>query len=286
MSDPSPEFLAHDRQNAIEPVYPTGEPVVERPRQRVRSARWGGIRHSPATYLLLAINVAVFVWMTHRGVDPRLPSPEDLVRFGANQPNLVLHEQWWRLVTAMFVHVGLIHLATNMWCLWNLGLLGEPLLGFFGMVSVYILTGAAGNLLSLANNVFLWGDLWQVGAGASGAVFGIAGILIILLSNRKLAENRGGRPGIPWSDLLALRKSVIQFAGLNLVIGLVTIKFGPIHIDNFAHLGGFLCGLALGVPLVPRMTSGRASYLVRQKMTFAGGALALSLFGYYISRLR
>ena len=52
--------------------------------------------------------------------------------------------EWWRIVTAMFVHVGILHLATNMWCLWNLGLLAEPLMGSFGLVAVYILTGAVG----------------------------------------------------------------------------------------------------------------------------------------------
>ena len=73
-----------------------------------------------------------------------------LIHYGANDTWLVLHHQWYRLLTATFVHVGLLHIATNMWCLWNLGILGEPLLGPFGLVAVYILTGIAGNLLSLA----------------------------------------------------------------------------------------------------------------------------------------
>ena len=63
--------------------------------------------------------------------------------------------EWWRIVTAMFVHVGILHLATNMWCLWNLGLLAEPLMGSFGVMAVYILTGAAGNLLSTFVNWFM-----------------------------------------------------------------------------------------------------------------------------------
>ena len=139
-----------------------------------------------------------------------------------------------------------------MWCLWNLGLLGEPLLGPFGLVAVYMLTGVAGNLLSLAYNVDLR-DHDSVGAGASGAVFGIAGILIVLLSNHKLP--------IPWSELKRLRRSVIQFAALNLVIGIGANFTSIVNIDNSAHIGGFLSGLALGVPLVPRMTSGRTRYL-------------------------
>jgi rhomboid protease GluP len=99
----------------------------------------------------------------------------------------------------------------------------------------------------------------------------------VLLSNRRLP--------IPWEELKRLRRSVIQFAVLNLVIGGATIFFDIIRIDNMAHLGGFFTGLALGVPLVPRMTLGRQRYLGRQKITFGVSALLLSLFGYWISNL-
>jgi membrane associated rhomboid family serine protease len=233
---------------------------------------------APGTYFLVGINCAVFLWMILHGVSPSSPTPAQLVHFGANVPALVLQRsQWYRLLTATFVHVGLIHLLTNMWCLWNLGLLGEPLLGPWGMIAVYMLTGVAGNLLSLGFNLVTH-DLVSVGAGASGAVFGIAGILIVLLSNHKLP--------IPVLELKRLRRSVIQFAFLNLIIGLGTVVLPIIRIDNSAHVGGFLFGLALGVPLVPRMTSGRVRYLKRQKLTFAGAAFFLILFGYWIAKLR
>jgi rhomboid protease GluP len=170
-----------------------------------------------------------------------------------------------------------------MWCLWNLGLLGEPLIGPFGIVAVYVLTGVAGNLLSLAGNV-LWPHSAQdlvlsVGAGASGAVFGIAGLLIVLLSNRRLP--------IPWSELARLRRSVVQFAGINLVIGLSTtlpLLGNFVRIDNSAHVGGFLCGLALGPGLVPKMTAGKLRYLARQRVVFALAAFVLSLVGYWLAR--
>ena len=242
-----------------------------------RSTRGRTVLSAPGTYFLLASNCAVFLWMVLHNVSPTSPTPNQLIHFGANVPALVLHGQWYRLLTATFVHVGLIHLATNMWCLWNLGLLGEPLLGPLGLVAVYMLTGIAGNLLSLGVNVVLR-DNNSVGAGASGAVFGIAGILIVLLSNHKLP--------IPVFELKRLRRSVIQFAALNLIIGLSTavVPVG-IRIDNSAHLGGFLFGLGLGVPLVPRMTSGRTRYLQRQKITFSGAAFFLALFGYWIANL-
>ena len=170
-----------------------------------------------------------------------------------------------------------------MWCLWNLGILGEPLIGPYGMIAIYMITGIAGNLLSMAGNIVhaVWdhdpSSIFQVGAGASGAVFGIAGILIVLLSNRRLP--------FPWVELQRLRSSVIKFAAINLVIGLSTsVVHVGINIDNSAHIGGFLSGLALGVPLVPRMTAGRERYLNRQKITFAAACLVLALVGYWIAR--
>ncbi len=255
-------------QRAAEEILPP--PARNRPRGR-------NLFSAPATYVLVGINCAVFVWMVLHGVSPKDPTIDQLKHYGATNPELILGGQWWRLLTATFVHVGLIHIATNMWCLWNLGLLGEPLLGPFGLTAVYLITGIAGNLLSLAYNVS-FRHPESVGAGASGAVFGIAGILIVLLSNHKLP--------IPWSELKRLRRSVIQFAALNLVIGIAANFTSFVNIDNFAHLGGFLCGLALGIPLVPRMTSGRIRYLRRQKITFAGFAFALVLFGYFIASLK
>jgi rhomboid protease GluP len=153
-----------------------------------------------------------------------------------------------------------------------------------GIVAVYMLTGIAGNLLSMAVNITLthWFRnaqyLIDVGAGASGAVFGIAGILIVLLSNRRLP--------FPWGALQRLRSSVVKFALINLAIGMSTMFINVgVRIDNSAHIGGFLCGLALGPPLVPRMTSGRESYLNRQKLTFAVACLVLALFGYWVANL-
>jgi rhomboid protease GluP len=272
----------------IQPV-PQGSPTEayspEQTRRRREYSVWDP-RSAPGTYILLAINIGVYLWMVAHGVDPKLPSETALIHYGANDTWLVLHHQWYRLLTATFVHVGLLHLASNMWCLWNLGILGEPLIGPYGMLAVYMITGIAGNLLSMASNVALSihyndpGYLQIPGAGASGAVFGIAGILIVLLSNRRLP--------FPWGDLQRLRSSVVKFAAINLVIGLSTalpfVNFG-IRIDNSAHIGGFLSGLALGVPLIPCMTLGRERYFARQKITFASACLILALLGDWIANM-
>src|SRR3974390_3189478 len=145
--DAEPEILRPD------PSYvPTPQPVMRR-----RRSFWAT---APATYILVGINCAVFLAMVFRGVSPIGPTPEQLMHWGANNAGSVLiNDQWWRIITAMFVHVGIIHLATNMWCLWNLGLIAEPLMGSFGVAAVYILTGAAGNLLSVLWNAFHpWAD--------------------------------------------------------------------------------------------------------------------------------
>src|ERR1035437_3861261 len=204
------------------------------------------------------------------GSSPPTIEPEYLHPDGSYTPPPPVRKPraWWRIVTAMFVHVGILHLATNMWCLWNLGLLAEPLMGSAGLLAVYILTGAAGNLLSTLVNWWLnyadWAkfhnsmtmeqvqSLFPAGAGASGDVFGIAGALIILLKSHRLP--------VPPVELHKLRRSVIYFAAINLVIGF-SISFGTmvahsgLSIDNMAHLGGFSCGLLFAAPMVPRIGS-------------------------------
>src|SRR5271156_540493 len=156
------------------------------PQQAVRRPRpsWAV---APATYLLLGINCAVFLAMVGNGVSIVSPTPEHLMRWGAdNAGSVLINGEWWRIVTAMFVHGGLLHLATNMWCLWNLGLLAEPLMSSAGVLAVYVLTGAAGNLLSTLWSWYKYHNLgvFPASVGASGAVFGIAGALIVLLKSK------------------------------------------------------------------------------------------------------
>jgi rhomboid protease GluP len=264
-------------------------PPVQDDRQQTARAPRPSWASAPATYLLVGINCAVFLAMTLRGINPITPAPERLFAWGADNAGAVLYYgEWWRIVTAMFVHVGIIHLATNMWCLWNLGLLAEPLLGSFGVFAVYILTGAAGNLLSTGVNWYQFRDTMTqgsllfgpVGAGASGAVFGIAGALIVLLKSKLLP--------VPPQELSRLRKSVIYFAVINLVIGGgVSLGSGltGIHIDNWAHVGGVSCGLLFAAPMVPRVGSGRDQFDVRLRLAVAMIVGLLVLFGFFLAQL-
>jgi len=287
---PDPEFLPPGAGYAPPPPQP-----VRRPRPSWAVA--------PATYLLVGINCLVFLVMVAHRVSAVSPTTDQLMYWGADNAGAVLVQgQWWRIVSAMFVHVGLLHLATNMWCLWNLGLLAEPLLGSAGVLEVYILTGAAGNLLStLVNLKAAYPDLMELmkrfhgpipsdlirglfpaGAGASGAVFGIAGALIVLLKSPRLP--------VPPNELKRLRRSVIYFAAINLVLGL-SISFGTmvahsgLSIDNMAHLGGFLCGLLFAAPLVPRIGSPRPMFQRRLRMALGMVVSVLVLFAFYLSKL-
>ena len=267
--------------SAAPEILPPGSayiPPSHRPRRSWQVAR--------ATYLLLGINCAVFVAMTLSGTSPIAPTTDKLLLWGADHAGAVLYGgEWWRIVTAMFVHVGILHLATNMWCLWNLGLLAEPLMGWFGVLAVYLLTGAAGNLLStFVNFVRPLHDngmiVYPVGAGASGAVFGIAGALIVLLKSDRLP--------VPPLELKKLRRSVIYFAVINLVIG-GSITVGTkvigsgINIDNMAHLGGVVCGLLFALPMVPRLGNPRALFNERLRIAVGMVVMILVLFGYFLS---
>jgi rhomboid protease GluP len=264
------------------------------PPARRRRPSWAS---APATYSLVGINCAVYIAMVLNGVSAVSPTTDQLMHWGANNAGSVLvNGEWWRIVTAMFVHVGFLHLATNMWCLWNLGLLAEPLMGSAGVLAVFILTGAAGNLLSTFKGWYSFHQAWEAyhaaggldpaimfpaGAGASGAVFGIAGALIVLLKSDRLP--------VPPIELKKLRKSVIYFAGLNLVLGLSinagsSYMGGGLNIDNFAHIGGFGSGLLFAAPLVPRLGSPRPLFEMRLRVAVGMLVGILVLFGFYLTK--
>jgi rhomboid protease GluP len=236
--------------------------------------------------------------MVLNGVSAMSPTTGQLMPWGAtNAGSVLINGEWVRIVTAMFVHGGFLHLATNMWCLWNLGLLAEPLMGSAGVLAVYILTGAAGNLLSTFKGWYSFHQTWEAfhaaggldpaavfpaSVGASGAVFGIAGALIVLLKSDRLP--------VPPIELKKLRRSVIYFAGLNLVLGL-SINAGAsymgsgLSIDNFAHMGGFGSGLLFAAPMIPRLGSPRPLFDMRLRVAVGMLVGLLVLFSFYLSKL-
>jgi membrane associated rhomboid family serine protease len=187
------------------------------------------------THLLVGVNVAVFLLMAISGASPLEPTRSQLIRWGANWGPLSLGSQPWRILTSNYVHIGLIHILFNMWCLWGLGQLAERVFGRWLYFLVYTASGIAGSVASL------WWHPSVVGAGASGAIFGLAGAVLPVLYLGKLPIDR--------EALKPTLKSLLAFVGYNLFFGLRP------GVDNSAHLGGLAGGLFLGLAMARSMTN-------------------------------
>lgn len=178
------------------------------------------------TQIIFGANLAVFL-ATAYASSTVMDFPGDALAWGANIGPYTLSGQWWRLFTYMFLHEGLMHIAFNMWCLWDLGALCESLYGRWTFGALYLLTGVGGGLASVA---------WNPGTfsvGASGAIFGLAGAL--------LASFYLGEFSVPRAALSGPLKSLAFFVGFNLFFGQVVGG-----IDNACHIGGLITGLILG----------------------------------------
>ena len=183
-----------------------------------------------ATPLLLDFTLLVFGLMVLNGVSASQPTAHQLVLWGSNVSGLTLHGQPWRLLTYQFVHAGLSHLLLNMFSLWLLGLLLEDRVGPLRLLLVYLACGVGGGLASL-----WWHADGINSVGASGAIFGLYGLLLVLLVGKKLVLDK--------SDRRAMLGLVLYLVLSNLLSGLTG------NIDNAAHLGGLVTGLLVAGPL-------------------------------------
>jgi rhomboid protease GluP len=218
-------------------AYQRGEVPDDAP-QTVMPTPW--VRRGESTIgltqIIFGINVAVFLGMAlSSGSISDFPWQESL-RWGANYGPLTLRGEWWRLLTSVFVHGGLIHIAFNMWCLWNLGQLCESLYGRWTYAAVYLICGLGGSLASAA---------WHPNGssvGASGAIFGLAGALI--------AAFKLGEFSVPRSAISGTLRSLMVFVGINLGLGVASslgiFEIGSGVTDNAAHIGGLITGLIVG----------------------------------------
>ncbi len=181
------------------------------------------------TPVLLITNLAIFILMVILGVSFINPDVESLLQWGANFRPVTVGGEWWRLVSSTFIHIGVIHVLMNMYALTLIGLLLEPYLGKIRFISAYILTGILASLCSL------WWNENSVSAGASGAIFGMYGVFLAMLSTNLIEKDQR-------KNLLT---SIGVFVGYNLIFGL---KEG---IDNAAHIGGLISGLIIGYGFYP-----------------------------------
>jgi len=206
-------------------------------------------------YVLTAINVlvwllttfyAVFNYKTPLGtaaMGDGLGLEVALRRFGGMDSSLIAEGQWWRIFTVMFLHAGIIHLGFNSWALIVLGGEAESLFGRWKFLLYYLLSGLGGSIASLLIN------RPELSVGASGAIFGAIGLLA----------------GYYWrhrNDLGAAGRS--RFFNIILVIVLnMALSTSVARIDNWAHTGGLIGGLLLGLLLAP-------AYVVRQEVEAEG----------------
>ena len=181
-----------------------------------------------ATAILLLLNILVFIIMLFSGLNIISPTSKELLQIGGNRRYEVLNGEYWRLLTSVFIHGGIVHLIMN---LFGLGLGAVLLEGVLGRVRLFLSFIICGILASLAS--IYWHEN-TVSVGASGAIFGLYGI-ILAFTIFKIYPNH--MRGMTWT-LLGL------YAGLSLLFGL----FGGI--DNAAHIGGLISGFIIGGILI------------------------------------
>jgi rhomboid protease GluP len=250
--------------------YQRGE-IVEDARQPVMRTPWARRSESSTsitlTHVLFGINVAVFVGMMIEmvlaGGSPfQQFSGLELVQWGANVGPFTLSGEWWRLLTCVFVHGGLLHIAFDMWCLWDLGALSESLYGRWTFGVIYLISGLGASLASVAWNPHV------MSVGASGAIFGLAGALI--------AAFKLGEFSVPRAALSGPLRSLMVFVIFNLGFGAVSG-----FTDNAAHVGGLVTGLILGALvalLAPQQDHAprRAAIFLAMLLVLTGGATELA----------
>jgi rhomboid protease GluP len=212
------------------------------------------------TPALVAINFAIFAIMVASGVSALRPSALEVLPWGADYGPLTFGGEPWRVISNAFLHFGILHVALNMFALWQMGRLVERLFHPLGFAALYVAAAVGGSLASLFMHPVI------VSAGASGAVFGVYGAFLAYLLRQQGA--------IPASVLSRLRGSTLAFIGYNLIFGFIAKG-----VDNSAHIGGlvtgFACGWLLATPLGQPIRKRAALLVMGATVALATAALAL-----------
>ena len=206
------------------------------------------------TPLLIYSNFFVFILMALFGMNLLTPSIDTLIQWGGNIRHLTINGQLWRLFTSVFLHGGVLHLLFNMYALLYVGSILEKIIGKNKFIFAYSISGIAASISSLMihENV--------VSVGASGAIFGLFGVLLPLLSSKEYTF-----PNISVKNLLS---NVSIFVLYNIMVG-----FTKSGIDNAAHIGGLLTGVIIGV-----LYSMIVKEKIRPILTYVTLILALGIF--------
>jgi rhomboid protease GluP len=204
-------------------------------------------RATPVTYAILIFNFAIYLLMALVGGNfikslVFMDDPATLVAFGAKTNQLLAEGEWFRLITPIFIHGGLLHLASNSYAIWVIGPVAEKLYGSARFLLIYLLAGIGGVIGSYLGGL---GDDPRIpGVGASGAIFGLFGLLFVF--------GYRYRDELPTNFRRAVTTGMLPVILINLFIG-STIP----SIDNSAHIGGLVTGAILAF-VIPYIAPGRA----------------------------
>lgn len=251
MSDPFPsrEALPHRDPTPTPPSLPFD--WEHEPTQAEREA--AGVAEAPAapsrprglalpaqpvllTRALLLINLVMFVLtslLARGGFMEAVLGGADgltLVALGAKENGLILRGDYWRLLTPIFLHIGIVHLGFNSYALNLFGREVESLFGSWRFAVIYFLAGIGGSILSFAFSP-------AISAGASGAIFGLIGAMAAFLIRNRQTLGAQGRQHL---------QSLVFMIGINLYLG-VTLP----GIDNYGHIGGLVVGFLVGILVSP-----------------------------------
>lgn len=231
------------------------------------SGIFGG--NAPATTMILIVNFLMFAVSLVSsvqagaglsftgGIDGRI-----LFRLGAEFPAAIFDgHQWFRLVTAMFLHGSILHIGFNMWVLWDVGPVIEEVYGSARYLFIYTLTGIAGFVLSAYHGSF--------SVGASGAILGLVGVMLAI------TMKRGG------AAMQAQRNRLIFWIVIIFAQGLLP----GLNVDNWAHFGGLAAGFALGRIFADRQPERGQETTRAYLLGWIAAAVLLLSFGLMILQL-
>ena len=165
-----------------------------------------------------------------------------LLTWGANFKSSIINGEWWRLLTSIFLHGGLLHLVLNMYVLYFVGIFLEPRLSRINYAGIYLVTGVLAGL-----TIFRRGD-GVIGVGASGAIFGLYGVILALLLTKKIILKDFSKPFLRSTVLYVVICLVLEFMG----------------VDNFVHIAGLISGFLIGWIFIKPKPDGYESYIIKK----------------------
>ena len=216
---------------AQDPAYAHGQELLRRAEQD--TAPWRALmsmgRPELATLVLLLILAVVFLVG-----DVFLPGElqDKFLLWAGNSPDTIRYHEWWRLVTALFLHANLLHLAMNGAGLWIFGSAVEKTMGRWRFLAIFLLAGVLGNLVSAFHAHY------DVAIGASGGIFGVIGAFVVSVWRLRSPM------------YFALRRRLLLVLALMIASDFTIGGLEP-QVDNLAHMGGLVAGILIASVLSP-----------------------------------